>query len=61
MPIGRGHCRVVLGAVNGAPLVLDQTSQLVVTGGHQNFRDTVAADPADLGAERQVNRRDREL
>lgn len=41
---GRGHCRVVLGAANGAPLVLDDTSQLVSDGGGKDLRDTVAAD-----------------
>ena len=29
---GRGHWRVVLGAANGAPLVLDDTSRLVSEG-----------------------------
>jgi carbon-monoxide dehydrogenase medium subunit len=40
----RGHCRVVLGAVNGAPLMLEATSQFVANGGRQNLRDAVAAD-----------------
>jgi aerobic carbon-monoxide dehydrogenase medium subunit len=41
---GRGHCRVVLGAASGAPLVLDETSRLVANGGQQNLREAVAAD-----------------
>ena len=54
------HCRVVLGALNGAPLVLDQTSQLVATGGHQNLRDTVAAD-LDRAADRHFDEFQRNL
>ena len=57
---GRGHCRVVLGAVNGAPLVLDQTSLLVATGGQQNLRDTVAAD-LDRAADRHFDEFQRNL
>jgi carbon-monoxide dehydrogenase medium subunit len=40
----RGHCRVVLGATNGAPLVLDATSRLVSNGGREDMRNAVAAD-----------------
>jgi aerobic carbon-monoxide dehydrogenase medium subunit len=50
---GRGHYRVVLGAANGAPLVLGATSQLVANGG-QNLRDTVAAD-IDRAADRHFD------
>lgn len=41
---GRGHYRVVLGAANGAPLVLDETSRIAANGRQQNLRDTIAAD-----------------
>ena len=41
---GRGHCRVVLGVANGAPLVLDQTSQLISNGGRDDLRSAVVAD-----------------
>ena len=41
----RGHSRVVLGAANGAPLVLDHTSQLLANGA-QDLRSAVAADLA---------------
>jgi carbon-monoxide dehydrogenase medium subunit len=40
----RGHLRVVLGAVNGAPLVLDDTSRLVSNGGREDMRNAVTAD-----------------
>jgi carbon-monoxide dehydrogenase medium subunit len=40
----RGYSRVVLGAANGAPLVLDNTSQLVSNGGREEMRNTVASD-----------------
>jgi carbon-monoxide dehydrogenase medium subunit len=40
----RGHFRVVLGAVNGAPLVLDDTSRLVSNGGREDMRNAVTAD-----------------
>src|SRR5215472_3685897 len=41
---GRGHCRVVLGVANGAPLVLDETSRLVSEGTRGEIRGAVAAD-----------------
>jgi aerobic carbon-monoxide dehydrogenase medium subunit len=41
---GRGHCRVVIGAANGAPLVLDDTSRLVSEGAIGEIRGSVAAD-----------------
>jgi carbon-monoxide dehydrogenase medium subunit len=56
----RGHCRVVLGAVNGAPLVLEATSQFVVNGGQQNLRDAVAAD-LDRAADRHFDEFQRNL
>jgi carbon-monoxide dehydrogenase medium subunit len=40
----RGHSRVVLGAANGAPLVLDGASRLVSSGGRGDIRNAVAAD-----------------
>jgi carbon-monoxide dehydrogenase medium subunit len=40
----RGHCRVALGAANGAPLMLHETTQLVSKGGRDDVRNTVAAD-----------------
>ena len=41
---GRGHCRVVLGVANGAPLVLNETSRLVSEGARGEIRGAVAAD-----------------
>jgi carbon-monoxide dehydrogenase medium subunit len=41
---GRGHCRVVLGVANGAPLVLDDTSRLVSECARGEIRGAVAAD-----------------
>jgi carbon-monoxide dehydrogenase medium subunit len=41
---GRGHCRVVVGASNGAPLVLDDTSRLLSEGARGEIRGAVAAD-----------------
>jgi carbon-monoxide dehydrogenase medium subunit len=40
----RGYFRVALGAVNGAPLVLDDASRLVSSGGRDELRNAVAAD-----------------
>jgi carbon-monoxide dehydrogenase medium subunit len=57
---GRDHCRVVLGAVSGAPLMLDATSQLVANGGHQNLRDAVAAD-LDRAVDRHFDEFQRDL
>jgi aerobic carbon-monoxide dehydrogenase medium subunit len=57
---GRGHCRVVLGAANGAALMLNATSQLVANGGQQNLRDTVAAD-LDRAADRHFDEFQRNL
>jgi aerobic carbon-monoxide dehydrogenase medium subunit len=57
---GRGHCRVVLGAVSGAPLMLEATSRLLANGGGQNLRDTVAAD-LDRAADRQFDEFQRNL
>jgi aerobic carbon-monoxide dehydrogenase medium subunit len=41
---GRGHCRVVLGVANGAPLVLDDTSRRVSEGSRDEIRGAIAAD-----------------
>lgn len=45
---GRGHCRAVLGAANGPPLVLEQTSALLGEGSRDGkaCRKAVAADLA---------------
>jgi carbon-monoxide dehydrogenase medium subunit len=56
----RGHCRVVLGVANGAPLVLDQTSQLISNGGRDDLRNTVAAD-LDRVADRHFDEFQRNL
>ena len=40
----RGHSRVVLGAANGAPLVLDDTSRLVSSAERRDMRNAVSAD-----------------
>jgi aerobic carbon-monoxide dehydrogenase medium subunit len=50
----RGHCRVVLGAANGAPLVLNETSQVVATGRRDDVRNAVAAD-FDRAADRHFD------
>jgi carbon-monoxide dehydrogenase medium subunit len=57
---GRGNCRVVLGAANGAPLVLDATSQLVSEGRRDEIRGTVAAD-LDRAADRHFDEFQRNL
>ena len=56
----RGHCRVVLGAANGAPLVLDDTSRLVSKGKLENMRNAVAAD-LDRAADRHFDEFQRNL
>jgi aerobic carbon-monoxide dehydrogenase medium subunit len=47
----RGHCRVVLGAANGAPLVLAEASRLLADGHHGAvaMRAAIAADLAVAG------------
>jgi aerobic carbon-monoxide dehydrogenase medium subunit len=57
---GRGHCSVVLGAVNGAPLVLDDTSQLLANGEHRVLREAVTAD-LDRAADRHFDEFQRNL
>jgi carbon-monoxide dehydrogenase medium subunit len=56
----RGHCRVVLGAANGAPLVLDDTSRLVSNGEREDMRNAVAAD-LDRAADRHFDEFQRNL
>ncbi len=50
----RGHSRVVLGAANGAPLVLDGASRLVSSGGHEEMRNAIAVD-LDRAADRHFD------
>ncbi len=50
----RGHWRVVLGAANGAPLVLHETSRLVSAGGGGDIPGAVAAD-LDRAADRHFD------
>ena len=56
----RGHWRVVLGAANGAPLVLHETSRLVSAGGGGDIPGAVAAD-LDRGADRHFDEFQRNL
>jgi carbon-monoxide dehydrogenase medium subunit len=56
----RGHCRVVLGAVNGPPLVLDGTARLVPSGRRDDIRNAVAAD-LDRAADRHFDEFQRNL
>jgi carbon-monoxide dehydrogenase medium subunit len=51
---GRGHWRVVLGAANGAPLVLDEASRLVADGRFGEIRGAVAAG-LDRAADRHFD------
>ena len=57
---GRGHSRVVLGAANGAPLVLHETSRLVSEDGRGDISRTVAAD-LDRAADRHFDEFQRNL
>ena len=56
----RGHSRVVLGAANGAPLVLDDTSRLVSNGGREEMSNAIAAD-LDRAADRHFDEFQRNL
>jgi carbon-monoxide dehydrogenase medium subunit len=56
----RGHSRVVLGATNGAPLVLDGTSRLVSNGGREEMSNAVATD-LDRAATRHFDEFQRNL
>jgi carbon-monoxide dehydrogenase medium subunit len=57
---GRGFARVVLGAANGAPLVLDDTSRLVSNREREGMRNAVAAD-LDRAADRHFDEFQRNL
>jgi carbon-monoxide dehydrogenase medium subunit len=50
----RGHSRVVLGAANGAPLVLDGASRLVSGGGREDIHNAITAD-LDRAADRHFD------
>jgi carbon-monoxide dehydrogenase medium subunit len=56
----RSHCRVVIGAANGAPLVLDEISQLVSRGVRNGILDPVRAD-LDRAADRHFDEFQRNL
>jgi carbon-monoxide dehydrogenase medium subunit len=56
----RGRCRVVLGAANGAPLVLEDTSRLVSNEEREDMRNAVAAD-LDRAADRHFDEFQRNL
>jgi carbon-monoxide dehydrogenase medium subunit len=56
----RGHWRVVLGAANGAPLVLHETSRLVSEGGRGDISGAVAVD-LDRAANRHFEEFQRNL
>jgi carbon-monoxide dehydrogenase medium subunit len=56
----RGHCRVVLGAANGVPLVLSETAKLVSNGARQDLHGAVAAD-LDQAADRHFDEYQRNL
>ena len=56
----RGHGRVVLGAANGAPLVLDDTSRLVSNGEREDMRKAIAAD-IDRATDRHLDEFQRNL
>ena len=57
---GRSHWRVVLGAANGAPLVLDNTSRLVSEGGGGEMRSAIGAD-LDRASDRHFDEFQRNL
>ncbi len=57
---GRGYWRTTLGAANGAPLVLDATSQLVAEGRRGEIRDAMGAD-LDRAADRHFDEFQRNL
>ncbi|HEX3412761.1 MAG TPA: FAD binding domain-containing protein [Stellaceae bacterium] len=55
-----GHSRVVLGAANGAPLVLDDSSRLISSGEREDMHKAVAAD-LDRTADRHFDEFQRNL
>jgi aerobic carbon-monoxide dehydrogenase medium subunit len=56
----RGYSRVVLGAANGAPLVLHDASRLVFEGGIEDIRGAISAD-LDRAADRHFDEFERNL
>jgi carbon-monoxide dehydrogenase medium subunit len=50
----RSHSRVVIGAANGGPLVLDETSRLIPDGRYDEIRGAVGAD-LDRAADRHFD------
>jgi aerobic carbon-monoxide dehydrogenase medium subunit len=56
----RGHCRVVLGAANGPPLVLQEVSRVVSENGREAMPDAIAAD-LDRAADRHFDEFQRNL
>ena len=56
----RGHSLVVLGAANGAPLVLQESSRVVSENGREAIRDAIAAD-LDRAADRHFDEFQRNL
>jgi carbon-monoxide dehydrogenase medium subunit len=57
---GRGLARVVLGAANGAPLVLHEVSRVIAENGREAIRDAIAAD-LDHAADRHFDEFQRNL
>jgi carbon-monoxide dehydrogenase medium subunit len=57
---GRSRSRVVLGAANGAPLVLQEASRVVSENGRDAIRDAIAAD-LDRAADRHFDEFQRHL
>jgi carbon-monoxide dehydrogenase medium subunit len=59
----RGYARVVLGATDGAPLVLEATSRLCARGRVEAAaaREAIAADLARVAADRQFDQFRRSL
>jgi aerobic carbon-monoxide dehydrogenase medium subunit len=59
---GRGHCRIVLGAANGAPLMLDEASRSLAGGRRdsETLRGAVAAD-LDRAVDRHFDEFERNL
>jgi aerobic carbon-monoxide dehydrogenase medium subunit len=57
---GRGHSRVVLGAANGAPLVLENASRQIFGGRSGDIRSAIAVD-LDRAADRHFDEFQRDL
>jgi carbon-monoxide dehydrogenase medium subunit len=56
----RGQSRVVLGAANGAPLVMHEISRVISENGREAIRDVIAAD-LDRAADRRFDEFQRNL